>query len=1018
MSKKKILVLDKQSLDRQILKDMLSSTYELLEAAKPATARQILQRWHQQIAVVLLDFTISAEVNGYEVLRECKQETSAYGIPVIVLISHADTCDEVKCLKLGASDFIHKPYVSEMVHFRIESVIARNQNSNIKTPQSTYDRLTGLYTKEAFLEKAGEMAQKYAQEQFALVHLDINQFQILNQLYGFAEGDRLLTHISKLLMEMANRSDHFICARYRADIFFFCMPYKEQEDMCRVVENLCQKIRKFRMEQVVFPAVGIYVMNSPDENISICSDKANLAAKSCKGNYIKNYAFYDSAMSERMIQRQKIINSMDKALQSGQFQLYIQPKYDLTTNHVNGGEVLVRWVLPDKSAVPPSEFIPVFEQSGFIMKLDYYVWDQACQIIRRWLDEGKKPYPISVNISRVSLYNPKLTELICGLVEKYEIEPRLLQLELTESAYTDNPDEIKDSMQYLHDFGFSILIDDFGSGYSSLNSLKDIVFDILKIDMKFFSKTDQPGRGENILASVVRMAKWLNMPVIAEGVEKESQVAFLRSIGCEFVQGYYFAKPMPVAEYEHMAFGSLPFHSSNRKLEGSDANQLWDVTAQMEILFSNMLQAVAIYEYVPEEEIIDTIRVNNSYYDLFGCHDFDEMSIQTRTNIDPEYREVVFNTFAEVTRTKDIAQCEFRYTQDNGRELWVEIKLKYINSIGNRNVIFAIMSDISDRKDIEQELHKYRDAILTSESKVETILIVDDIQMNRQILRNMFESEYNIIEACNGLEALKIVKNYCPIDLILLDVMMPVMDGKEFLARKHADIQIAHIPVVVVTADDSPQQQINALSLGANDYVVKPFIPEVVIRRVCNVLASQKHVSEVLQHTCAEQDTGKQTDSLTGLYNRNYAGQIIRKVSQASSGLQALLMIDIHNIAAIHARYGKRACDNALQNFADCLRGHFRKGDILARYSRDEFMIFIPEVPSQQFVEQNCCELLQKVQVPVWDNVKLDCSVGIAMASANDNQDYFMELISHADNALSTAKSKGKNQWSIYEENN
>ena len=212
--------------------------------------------------------------------------------------------------------------------------------------------------------------------------------------------------------------------------------------------------------------------------------------------------------------------------------------------------MLVRWIDPERGMILPGDFIPVFEQNGFIMKLDYYVWEKTCQLLRRWLDEGRNPYPISVNVSRVSLYNPRLAEVLGDLVKQYDIPPRLLQLELTESAYTTNQQSTKAIMSTLQQMGFCILMDDFGSGYSSLNVLKDIEVDVLKIDMKFLSNTENEARSENILAAVVRMAKWLNLPVIAEGVERKEQVLFLRSIGCEFVQGYYFAKPMPVEDFE------------------------------------------------------------------------------------------------------------------------------------------------------------------------------------------------------------------------------------------------------------------------------------------------------------------------------------------------------------------------------------------------------------------------------------------------------------------------------------
>ena len=899
---------------------------------------------------------------------------------------------------------------NQKIQVRIKRVLGQHKNSK---HARDYDDLTGLYNKNMFLRITKEMLSSHEQEQFIFIRMDINQFQLLNQLYGFEEGDRLLKYIARLLTENVKHIPYFTYGRYRADVFCICTRYKGENDVLQFIDDISIKVNQYPLSHVIVPVFGLYVIENNKDSVDAISDKANYAAKHCKGNYIKNYAFYDASMNAQLLREQKIINSMQTALDEEQFVLYIQPKYDLHTNMVDGGEVLVRWMVPGQGMVPPSDFIPVFERNGFIMKLDFYVWEHTCKIIRRWLDEGKTPYPLSVNISRVSLSNPKLAQIIHDLVEKYRIAPSLLQLELTESAYTKNPSKIKNAMQQLQKYGFCILMDDFGSGYSSLNTLKDISVDILKIDMKFLSDSDMPGRSENILASVVRMAKWLDMPVIAEGVEKESQVAFLRSIGCEFVQGYYFSKPMPVEEYEYLAFNDFPFHKEESSGTYSDANRLWDVSSQMEILFSNMLQAVAIYEYVLGKKTIEAIRVNNAFYDLFGYHGMNRIGGGILDIVVPNYREIILNAFEAASCTKGIAQCEFHYTQKNGKEIWIEMKLKYVNSVGDRSVIFAVMSDITDQKEIERELRGYRKAILSSESRVETILIVDDIEMNRKILRGMFESEYIILEACNGLEALETVRKNCHhIDLILLDVMMPVMDGKEFLKKKNEDTSIAEIPVVIVTSDDSAQQQINALSMGANDYVVKPFIPEVVIRRVCNVLESQKRVGKVFQKTDTNQPD--RHDVLTGLYSKYTAGQMIREVLQNTSGLQALLMVDIDNFTAINEQYGTKAGDKLITDLANHLQSSFRKSDILSRYGGDEFIIFVMDVPSLEFIQKKCDALLHKVN----REMDLECSIGVAVIAAENGQDNFMTLISHADQALYDAKHKGKNQWCMYEENN
>lgn len=390
-------------------------------------------------------------------------------------------------------------------------------------------------------------------------------------------------------------------------------------------------------------------------------------------------------------------------------------------------------------------------------------------------------------------------------------------------------------------------MDDFGSGYSSLNVLKDIAVDVLKIDMKFLADCDMPGRGENILASVIRMAKWLNMPVIAEGVEKREQVAFLKSIGCEFVQGYYFAKPMPVEEYEKLAFSDGNVHREKRQTEQVSADGLWSAASQMELMFSNMMQAVAFYEY--DVSGLDVIRVNNAYYDLFGYQDINEKKGNVLSVVNEDYRHRVAAAFKRVVFSQGVAECEFVREMEDGGRIWVNLKLKYINQVGTKHVIFGMLTDVTEQKEIDRELCKYRAAVSMADKREKTILIVDDLELARMTLADIFGQDYRVLQAANGRQALTIVED-CRynVDLILLDMSMPVMDGQTFLQKKKEIPEMAGIPVIIITADDSPKLQTDTIAMGVRDYVTKPFVKEVVLRRVNNVLESTQYFGEILKN--------------------------------------------------------------------------------------------------------------------------------------------------------------------------
>ena len=709
----KILIVDDAAVDRIALRKILGDTYEVVEAENGRQALDILgeQTMQNPIGVVLLDL-VMPDVSGFEFMREYQKVETYRRIPVIIATVEGDTKTERECLELGAWDFISKPYDPIVIRFRVKNVLERSQHVLSKTLKyrADYDMLTGIYNKTKFFEVTRTLLDRNPDELFAIVRVDIEKFRLVNSFFGIQEGDALLRYVADEICKFVGDSSRVTYGRIEADIFCICMPYSGEAAMVEFVRYIRMSFGQYTLDFDIVPTVGIYVTEERNCSMESMYDCASLAAKQCKGNYICNYAFYTSDMSDELVKEQKIVNSMKSALEKNEFVLYLQPKYGLQSNTMDGAEVLVRWKSPTRGMISPGEFIPVFERNGFIIKLDYYVWEKACELLAKWIQEGREVEPISVNISRVSLYNPRLVELICGLVEKYQIPPRLLQLELTESAYTSNPKAIRETMERLQEAGFSILMDDFGSGYSSLNVLKDIAVDILKIDMKFLSDSDKQGRGENILASVVRMAKWLDMPVVAEGVEKREQVDFLRSIGCEYVQGFYFAKPMPVEDYEKMVFEQSVAYKKPDVRQALNADSLWNSTSQMQILFSNMLQAVAIYEYEAETDDLEIIRVNNAYYDLFGYSDINDVQKSLMASLDDEGKRSLMSAFRSLMDVKEMVECEFMRRIESGERIWIQMKLKYINQIGNQHVIFGTFTDITKQKELECELEKYRQA--------------------------------------------------------------------------------------------------------------------------------------------------------------------------------------------------------------------------------------------------------------------------------------------------------------------
>ena len=542
-----ILIVDDGKLNRTSFTAILKDEYGVLEAENGEKALEILAKRKNSIVLIILDL-IMPVMDGYEFLKVYRSMDEYRYIPVIVSTTNDDAENERRCLELGAWDFIPKTFHPEIIRFRVRNAIEKS-----KVRLLEYDSLTEIYSQQKFFQMTRELLDNTEDEHFAFIHFDIDRFKMINSFYGAKEGDRLICYVANAIRSVMTEYDpRSTYGRISGDVFGICMPYKELGDIYKVIERIKERIRKHTVHYYLETCSGIYLIEDKEMDVSVIFDNACMAASQCKEKYMVHDAMYTKELSESLKREQEIIDEMDAALEQNQFVVYFQPKYELEGLSPGGAEALVRWQKPDGTLVSPGVFIPIFEKNGFITKLDYYVWEKVCQFIRQELDERRKPAPISVNVSRVNLYNPKFLDTLIDLVEKYKVPPQYLHLELTESVFSDNASIIQDAVFYLHKAGFTILMDDFGSGYSSLNVLKDVDLDVLKIDMKFFSKGGAADKGAKIIEAVIKMAESLNMTVIAEGVEEPEQVEFLTKLGCDYIQGYYFAKPMPQAQYQEL----------------------------------------------------------------------------------------------------------------------------------------------------------------------------------------------------------------------------------------------------------------------------------------------------------------------------------------------------------------------------------------------------------------------------------------------------------------------------------
>ena len=565
--------------------------------------------------------------------------------------------------------------------------------------QLSYDDLTGVYNKRAFSQRTHDIMVQRPDVEFEMLRFDIKRFKVINELFGEGVGDNIICYLADFLKHI-NIPD---CSygRLHSDHFLICYPV-DAKTRERLIATLTTMALSYSIDYRIELAFGVYRVVDRHMPITTMIDRAGIALSKAKNGTVNSWSEYDEDMRRHIVNEQEIINDMTNALKKGEFVVYMQPKYCLADDSVQGAEALVRWIHPVRGLISPLEFIPVFEHNGFIFELDKYIWEETCRLQRKWIDSGYPALPISINVSRVDFYREDLCDTIEAIVRKYDIPPELIGLEVTESAYTDNPQQIIEITKRLQSMGFRILMDDFGSGYSSLNMLKDMPVDVLKIDLKFLDSKDENGRGGNILNSVVRMAKWLRMPVIAEGVETYQQVEFLRAIGCDHAQGYFYSRPIPVYEYEKLLLTANEPHAIDAHtmswLDGRDDERLLSWDSHALTLLNTVNESVGLYEY--KDGKLELVRANEGYANVFGelvdgninGHDALEVVV-------PEDRQKVVEAIHRAKEESIVSECLFRRIHADGRTLYIHTKARVIASEGNSDFVYLAMTDVTKERE-------------------------------------------------------------------------------------------------------------------------------------------------------------------------------------------------------------------------------------------------------------------------------------------------------------------------------
>lgn len=545
--KKTILVVDDEEINRDILSAILSDAFNVLEAKDGQEALDILLKEDQKIDLVLLD--VFMPFDGREVLKVRRENQKLKNIPFIVCTS--DKNIEEECFRLGVNDFVKKPYENpDIIIARIKRMIELYEDRSILRDVER-EKLTNFYNRDFFKKYAQQADTLYPDVKKDLVAISVNKFRVVNELYGHDFGDKVLLTITKALNEWL-LNYRAIVGKDGGSTFLIYTEHKENyDDLEKIISDFI--FNEFG-EGVVSNKIGVYPLVDPKLDKETAIGRTESTMDSLSRDFSKKIAVYSEEKQTKAMHLEELLDAFQQALDEGQFKLYFQPKYNVQGDKPKfaSAEVLIRWISPKFGFVNPGEFISLFEENGLIGQLDSYILEKAAKYMGEWKKKYKVLVPLSVNLSRIDIYRPTIVEDIIRFVDSNNIPRSAYYVEITESAFVEDGKDVIPVVTKLRDSGFKIEIDDFGSGYSSFNTIIDLPFDILKIDMQIIKSMDRSDKVKEIIKMLIKLSKTMESVTVAEGVETKEQCDFLKENGCDVIQGYYFSKPLPLEEFEEL----------------------------------------------------------------------------------------------------------------------------------------------------------------------------------------------------------------------------------------------------------------------------------------------------------------------------------------------------------------------------------------------------------------------------------------------------------------------------------
>ena len=1026
--KRKVLVVEDEAVNRAILGAILEDDFEVVFAEDGREALRAIEEQKDFLSLVLLDL-IMPNLSGMEVLQRVRATPEYQDIPIVV--ASGDQSKEIECLGFGASDFIQKPYPEPgVILARVRRAIELFEGRQI-IESAERDHLTGLYNWEFFYTYAEQFDQHHPDAEMDAIILDINNFSTINERYGRAYADDVLRQVGLKVREVVHDEGGIVCRR-GGDVFQIYCPHRD--DYKAILDNASTGLAsELDATNRVRLRMGVYAKVDKTLDIERRFDRAKMAADTVRNNYTRNISVYDDTLRKAELYSMQLIEDFPTAIEQMQFKVYFQPKYDISSEDavLAGAEALVRWVHPELNMVSPGVFIPLFEENGLIGKLDHYVWREAAKQVRAWKDEFGHSVPISVNVSRVDLGDPDVIYTLLNILEDYQLEAGDLHLEVTESAYAEDSEQIIEMVKRLRAMGFLIEMDDFGTGYSSLNMLSTLPIDVLKLDMKFIQTAFAEGKNVDMISVIIDIARHLRVPVVAEGVETEEQLNALKELGCDLVQGYYFSPPVPPEKFAQIILEERVVTQGHEK--NADTHEVpakggpiaaflkWSEHVNISMRMASIVSAVVAVIVAIALFAADSL-VTQGYFHMEEVSEryilaqqsasnleigSDELTAAVRSFVvsgDPVYLDEYFEE-AEVTRRRDKAVENLRLLMEGQNSSALDhltTALAFSNELMEQEyeaMRLILSNGVYDQDRIPDVL---KAVPLSAEEQA-----LDPAQKRERAIDLVLGNTYNQYK-----KQIKENASICTAELINAANEERLRSGERMnvLLTVQTALTIAFLIVVlfiVIFINVWVRRPLSRMVHQMRDHGTVDSIGAEELRFVSETYNA---VFEENRRTHERLHYGNMHDALTGLYNRN-AYDFMRYDLDMSHN--ALLLVDVDKFKSVNDTYGHDVGDLVLKRVADVLKYSFRATDLVFRLGGDEFVVIMTNVTSaaSDQLKTKIEQANVMLQKPTDDLPPTSLSVGVAFA---DRENPEGDIFKDADTALYRVKEAGRCGCYIY----